>query len=330
MAAVSRLSDLVVRRFGGDERDWPAPTRAAAMRERILAPALADALAYGRAAVDKSQLQAALATRDSNAAYSALRLHVGEARLVSVLRSHLTGTVMVGAEIGQVPLQASGVPVVRAFGVDFAAIQPEAAAWAREHAAELVAAPAEIREAIRALVVEAQEKGIPSKVLARRIVNLIGLDPRRRAALARFEAMLIEDGISVSALEMRVRRYSRALLRQRALTIAVTESAAAVGAGQQAIWNQALAKGLLRRDAMEKIWIATPDELTCLKCEALEAERVAVDGVFSNGRQQPPAHPRCRCATGLVTRSGSVKAFMRSMQSVAEEALARIGARWAA
>jgi len=43
-------------------------------------------------------------------------------------------------------------------------------------------------------------------------------------------------------------------------------------------------------------WLATGDELTCPQCGGLHGEIADIGRGFSDGTDQPPAHPNCRCA----------------------------------
>jgi hypothetical protein len=64
--------------------------------------------------------------------------------------------------------------------------------------------------------------------------------------------------------------------------------------GQKQLWDQAREKGLLTGEE-KKVWM-TADP--CPICADLEGQTVPLSEDFSIGG--PPAHPNCRCTTGLV------------------------------
>lgn len=109
-------------------------------------------------------------------------------------------------------------------------------------------------------------------------------------------------------------------VRNRAEMIARTETIRTSNAGQQAIWETAEKEGFIDSDRTSRIWIATADDRTCPICLDLDGQRVGLHDNFSSSpstgfgvtEQIPPAHPRCRCALGLVTtphRQRSPKVF---------------------
>ena len=81
--------------------------------------------------------------------------------------------------------------------------------------------------------------------------------------------------------------------------------AEAASAGQQRLWDLAVESGAIRKDRVRKKWLVTWDERLEPTCESLADEEVGIDENFSIGRQGPPAHPDCRCATGLVRADAS-------------------------
>lgn len=174
--------------------------------------------------------------------------------------------------------------------------------WARIFAAALIVQISDAtRQAIRDMVELALINGWGSEMAARHIYAVIGLTQQQAAAVANFAQRLAAAGVPPAQIHSRVARYAEAQRRARALTIARTELSKAANSGQQELWNRALNAGLLSRERMLKKWIVTPDERLEAVCEALGEEApVPMDAVFSNGMHQPPAHPNCRCTTGLV------------------------------
>src|SRR5262249_17573663 len=105
--------------------------------------------------------------------------------------------------------------------------------------------------------------------------------------------------------------YRNALLRDRARTIARTETIDASSAGQRALWDEARRAGYLGDDA-RRHWIITPDERLCPACE--EMPKLNPDGVplgepyqtpDGGEKMGPTLHPRCRCAESLSPGRGA-------------------------
>ncbi len=89
---------------------------------------------------------------------------------------------------------------------------------------------------------------------------------------------------------------------ERADLIARTESMMAANEGQAEAWDQAVEAGLLTGNE-KKVWIVTDDDALCPICEGLADQVVPLDDNFESEDGEfdvPPAHPRCRCTTGLV------------------------------
>jgi hypothetical protein len=83
---------------------------------------------------------------------------------------------------------------------------------------------------------------------------------------------------------------------------AVAERVAAANANQLAEWKRAKAAGMLK--GTMRVWIGTPDELSCPTCRYLHGQKVPFDAPFvtEDGRELmcPPACPLCRCTMGLT------------------------------
>lgn len=181
----------------------------------------------------------------------------------------------------------------------FDATNPRALAWARERSAALVTSIRDdARLAIRELVGRAFEDGIPPKSLARMIRDVVGLTPRDALAVERRYIEAVRRGVSPDVASRSASAYADRLHRRRALTIARTETMASSVRGQEELWQQAVDAGALRPRGLQKEWLATGDETVCDICGPMDGQRVAFNQAFSV--EGPPAHPQCRCCTGLV------------------------------
>lgn len=165
--------------------------------------------------------------------------------------------------------QLKGFRASAAVETDFAfdVTNPSAKTWISQHALELANNLSETtRESIRDLVDEAFDGDFDTRDLADEIESLIG------------------DA-------------------DRADTIARTETMRASNQGQLEAWNQAKQAGLLLGNEQIE-WITTPDDRLCPICEPLDGQKIAFGEQFDvegDKVYSPPAHPRCRCATGLAT-----------------------------
>lgn len=271
-------------------------TRLADAREPALALALQHAWASTQATADIHKLLEAVRTGHADGMLAAFRLEIGHTALRRGFEGRVAETYRTGA---QAALEALG-PRKAPFGASFTAINLEAVSWARRRAGLLVADVAYVRDAIRRLVTASQEFGIPVRVLARQVLEVIGLDARRMAALEAYGAEQWAIRADAGVVEARIQRYADRLRRQRSMVIARTETISALSQGQLALWRQAVARGLISTQRMGKRWIVTPDDKLCPYCEALDGEVVPLEAAWADDVVAPPLHPCCRCAMALA------------------------------
>jgi SPP1 gp7 family putative phage head morphogenesis protein len=154
------------------------------------------------------------------------------------------------------------MPKKSAFGFKFNKKDPNAIAWAEEHAAELVTGVTDTtRESIRETITQVLEGELSWKEASADLMDIFD-DPAR------------------------VRMISR------------TESMRAVTEGQRELWNQAIEEGILTGDE-QQVWIVTPDDKLCPECEAMDGATTPLGESFE-GADGPPLHPSCRCTIGLI------------------------------
>lgn len=152
-------------------------------------------------------------------------------------------------------------------GWKFDVTHPAAKSWVTQHAAEtLDDLSATTREGIKDLVEGAFDGDFDVRDLADDIDDLIGDD-------------------------------------DRADVIARTETMRASNEGQAQAWSQAVDTGLLTGTEQQE-WITTPDDRLCPICAPLDGVKVALSENFAPDLEAPPAHPNCRCTTGLVLSNG--------------------------
>lgn len=203
---------------------------------------------------------------------------------------------------------AQTVPVRPVVRFRFDATSPETIAFAQQFSGRFIREiNDETRKGIRAAVVRSAQGQLTPRQLASVIRPMLGLTARQVQAVARRRAALFQAG--VKDIDKRIERYAAKLLRQRAQTIARTETIAAATEGQLAAWKAAQQRGLLDSSA-RKVWIVTPDDRLCPVCRPLDGQRVPLSAAFvtANGAVfGPPAHPNCRCAVGLAVERVAVR-----------------------
>ncbi len=113
--------------------------------------------------------------------------------------------------------------------------------------------------------------------------------------LGELVSQAIDSGASIGQLRQNIEK-DLVFSRERAQTIAVTETAFALGAGgKQAAQDQG-------QD--EKMWETSDDEVTCEECTGNADDGwIGIDDLFSSGDDAMPAHPNCRC--DVVYRTAS-------------------------
>lgn len=130
--------------------------------------------------------------------------------------------------------------------------------------------------------------------IADAIMDGVGLDPVRARAVASYA------GPDKPA-------FAETMTDTRAMLIARTEVSFAVNHGQVATWQAAVDDGMLGADS-KKVWITDPNP--CLKiCEPMDGVEVGLEETFilPDGVEviAPPAHPNCRCQTGILEDGGT-------------------------
>lgn len=246
---------------------WPASTVVASRYEPKLQQVVLDTAVRWARDTDQAALRQAAEHGDADLAARAMRVERWAPMLKQGVRAIMIAAFQDGGKLGMSQLaERRGVDGVfekrTAIQMIFDAVNEYSVAWAEAHAAELVVAPEATQLAIRELIVQSQRDKITVDILAKMLRGVIGLDPRRMAALERFTAALVEQ--AAPRIEARTVKYAGALLKQRAWTIARTETIAALAGGQQAAWDASIEQGLIRKTAMQKTWITTDDERLCV------------------------------------------------------------------
>jgi hypothetical protein len=160
------------------------------------------------------------------------------------------------------PAASGAGPVTVTAGLAFDLDNPYAITAAQTIVGDLVVGIDEPTvDALRQIIAYCIQNGIPPARSATMIGAVVGLDPRRAAALQRYEAGLA--GLPSSNIADLVAAQGDKLLRDRGYLIARTETIAAGVTGTQAAWNQAINGGMLDATRFGQTWIAASDDRTC-------------------------------------------------------------------
>lgn len=189
-------------------------------------------------------------------------------------------------------------------GISFDLTNPLATKWAAGRSSALIKGiSAQTRSAIKDLIGRSFSEGLTRQQVSQLIRPLIGLSGPGARAVMNYRTKLLAQGLSPELIRLRLERYSAKLLRLRAQAIARTEIMAAANEGQRQLWLQAQKDGLLFNDEL-RVWILTGDNRLCPICEGSGGDLAPLDKEFPNGLMGPPAHPMCRCTTGLSGKRG--------------------------
>lgn len=156
-------------------------------------------------------------------------------------------------------------------------------AWAREEAAaHIVGISASAQEKIKKVIAQAVSEGWGIPEVKKALMPLIGLDEARLATLGNYELEQIERGFSGSALQARLDTFELRLIRQRAETIARTETAAASSEGTLTAFDD---MGIAEVEGVS-------DPECCPDCDA---EINGKTFTIEEAREMIPYHPNCEC-----------------------------------
>lgn len=156
---------------------------------------------------------------------------------------------------------------------------------------------AETRHAVQTVVANARRDGLHPRQFAPTIREMVGLTARQATAVGtRLNAML-NHGVPTERAQREADRYSERLRKQRATTIARTETIRAASIGRRASFDQAARNGLLNPLTARREWIAIQDN-PAEPCFQLNGTTVGFTEDFEYG--DPPIHPNCRCLVFVI------------------------------
>lgn len=176
--------------------------------------------------------------------------------------------------------------------------------YARERSGDLIREITDVtRDAVRGIISNVLSQSQGFETGAKAIYDAVGLTRSQAATTERFRNSLIEQGYPDSMVDSRTEAFRTRQLKNRAETIARTETIRSSNQGQLETWDQAMGKGLIDADSARKLWIVTPDDRICDICAEMDGVSVPYDESFQTDDGEidaPPLHPNCRCSVGLI------------------------------
>lgn len=243
-----------------------------------------------------------------------LRERVSEDELVELLRTRNWGEIL---RRFQSAMSVSYIPVVGGAREVLAGIVAESARrmvtlesielafdlknpaverWIEQRAGELVTGITQDGvEAIRQVIHQGYVEGIGARAAGRLIREFVGLTPRDAGAVGRFVAEMRDQGLGERAVLRNGATYARRLRNLRAESIARTETMRATIAGQVAVWDQLLERGVLDRRRTWLRWMTTEDDRLCEFCAPMDGMKIRPGEMFiSSQRGFPEGKPEGR------------------------------------
>lgn len=267
----------------------------ARMRAKLEGPFLEEVSAI-RDAVREGDLSKAVMTEDADRVIEVSEVkRVGS--VVGQLGEPIEDAVQEGGRLAMAEVKAPAV------ALDMQ--RPRVRRWMERHTGTLIKqVNGTSVKAIRAILKDGYAAGRHPRAMARDIRAVVGLTEPQSIAVARRRQAMVEAGVPEATIEKRMSRYAERLLKQRAETIARTESMTAINQGRVAMWQQLAEDGALDEDTKRQ-WLTADDERVCPICGPLdEHPPIPLDGSYQTSIgtvDHPPAHPSCRCTEIIAT-----------------------------
>lgn len=231
--------------------------------------------------------------------------------------SILVATRLRGLWVDAVIAGSAGQPILDGIAFEFNMQTHGILSWLSERGSEFVTASTqEQKDAIAALMTKKMKDGHTVDELSRLIRPCIGLTEGDAKAAARLYDSIVAnlkkehprmkpESIRRKALDA-ASKYAERKHRQRALTIAQTESAFAYNRGADEGIRQAQSQNFI--GTVRKRWNTSGDDAVCKTCASLEGTEIEMDAdfnmkgrtLFAGHHMLPPAHPRCACAVEYI------------------------------
>lgn len=165
-----------------------------------------------------------------------------------------------------------------------------------------------LEEALRGQELLVEKGKLPSAAVLRdpdRLAEAFGLNSRQAQTIVNEVARMVKRGDRADSKKVKdhVRRRMKQAVAARAETVAQDLGREAIGAAQQAVFEQAVAQGLLRPKAVRQ-WVTRGDNKVCARCKAFSGKKAPLGKPFvsrtGEKAMRPAIHPNDRCTVRLV------------------------------
>lgn len=164
----------------------------------------------------------------------------------------------------------------------------------------------ETRDAIREALRQAYADGRSPRDAAKMVEESIGLTKRDIKQRNRLIADMLDAGATQAEVDEFIGKWTEAKIRYRAQVIVNNELVEAGNAGQEMLWDQAAADGLIDPNAVKRQWVVTPDDRLCRLCSPMAGQQTGLYEPWQTalGPVNTPnqIHVRCRCTEVLVVK----------------------------
>ncbi len=151
---------------------------------------------------------------------------------------------------------------------------------------------------IKDIVYEGIDTQLSVKTIADKIKLNINLNAPQSKTLKSIEDNLLSKNTNKEVIKKIVEEKAKQMLKIRAETIALTESANAVSAGRDLMQKQMFLDGDIPTNT-KKEWVTASDERQCPNCAPMSGQIIPMDELFTTGFgakvERPILHARCRC-----------------------------------
>lgn len=151
---------------------------------------------------------------------------------------------------------------------------------------------------IKQIVYDGIDQQLSAKLIADKIVSRIGLNATQSRTLQSIESNLVKNYTNKKAIDKVLEKKAKQMLKQRAETIALTESANAISAGRYLMQQQMYNDHEISRDSTQE-WLTGSDERSCAVCAPMNGQIIKLNELFTTGSgfqvKRPILHARCRC-----------------------------------
>lgn len=190
--------------------------------------------------------------------------------------------------------------------IRFDATNEQISKWIANHTGELIEnVKISTQQAIQGMISTAINDGVPPRVAAKNIKQVIGLNTRQARAVENRRRILIQQGMKGTRLESVMQAFVDKQLTHRSETIARTEAMFVNNRGLTEVISQNISDGFVDRKKAQKKWIVTPYDRVCKICKPMQGAVVGVDqdfylAVSGQSIPHPPAHLNCNCSWALI------------------------------